>query len=385
MSGPAAELDGMDRTERGALRDLLIACLIADELRSTDRLQQAVRAAPIQCLPAAAELHRVSGAVLHGLTDVSGVPDEVRDRLTATTQRSTMRHLLYTSTLARIGESFDGAGLAWVAMKGPVVARLYPQPGDRTYGDLDVLIGHRDFPTAVGILEDLGFGHTIHNWALAEQMVAGQVELSTPGVGVDAHWHLHYSRADRRPYALDPGAMLARHRRVAVGAACVPTFDAVDTVLALGFHAARSGGHRLMWLKDVERAVAVEQPDLDELVERCRRARCGPPVGLVLGRARRLLGARVPADVVRQLVPPSLRAVERAACAIVDPVQFDDGDNVTRWFTRSVRSTPLRTIAEVPRRLVRAAYLRVRPPAVNETDDLAEQAGYFRAVVSSVE
>lgn len=385
MSDPPHDLAALDRAQRDALRELLLACLTTDEQRSPDRLPRALRAAPVELLPAAAALHRVSGAVLRGLDGVAGVPDVVRQHLTAATRQATMRHLLYSAFLTRIGAGFDGAGLTWLAMKGPVVARLYPDPGDRAYGDLDVLVDRRHFPDAVGILEAMGFGHVIHNWALAEHMLAGQIELSTGGVAIDAHWHLHYSRADRHSYQLDPDAMLSRARRVEVAGAAVPTFDAVDTVMALGFHAARSGGHRLMWLKDIERAVAVDEPDLDELVERCRQARCGPPVGLILGRAQRLLGARVPDRIIHDLVPASLRATERTACAIVDPVPLDDDDSLTRWFTRSVRSTARQTIAEVPWRLARAAYVRVRPPAEHETDDPSELASYYRAVVSAAE
>jgi hypothetical protein len=47
-------------------------------------------------------------------------------------------------------------------MKGPVVAALfYPDVGDRTYGDLDLLVGRRDFSEAMRILEELGYQHTI--------------------------------------------------------------------------------------------------------------------------------------------------------------------------------------------------------------------------------
>ena len=197
-------------------------------------------------------------------------------------------------------------------MKGPVVAALlYPDVGDRSYGDLDLLVDRRDFPQAMRVLEELGYQHAIHNWALAEEMLAGQVGMSSPAVTVDLHWHLHYSREDRRPFAVDPEAMIERTRLVDVSGVTTPTLDPVDTLLTLAFHAARSDGHRLVWLKDIERAVAVEQPDLDELVRRCRAYRCAPPVGVMLGRARSLLDADVPDEIMRALVPMTLRAADR--------------------------------------------------------------------------
>src|SRR5262249_33459359 len=157
-------------------------------------------------------------------------------------------------------------------------------------------------------------------------------------VSIDLHWHLHYSTADRRPYALDPDGMLRRRRVVDVPGLQVPSLDPVDTVLTLAFHAARSDGHRLVWLKDIERACAVGQPDLRELVRRCRAGGCAPPVGLMLGRTRETLGADIPADVVRTLTPASLRVADRAVRALQSPIQLHDRPTVTRAFTRSVRS-----------------------------------------------
>ena len=76
--------------------------------------------------------------------------------------------------------------------------RLYPEVGDRAYTDLDLLVGRRDFPGAMHLLEELGYEHTIHNWALAEQMLAGQIGMKTATAQIDLHWHLHYSHQDRR-------------------------------------------------------------------------------------------------------------------------------------------------------------------------------------------
>ena len=252
-------------------------------------------------------------------------------------------------------------------MKGPVVAGLlYPAVGDRTYGDLDLLLDRQDFPEAMRLLEDLGYRHSVHNWALAEEMLAGQVGMTSPLVAIDLHWHLHYSREDRRPFALDPDAMVERARRVVVSGASVPTLDPVDTLLTLAFHAARSDGHRLVWLKDVERAVAVEEPDLDELVRRCRAARCAPPVGLILSRARSLLDAEIPAEIIRAMTPIPLRAADRIASGLRHPVQLHERGTATRIYTRSVRSSTLATLYAVPERGARVLRRFLRPPRERE-------------------
>ena len=378
-------LDALTRRERDDLRQVLVATVASDGgVGSAARVQDLVARVPMDALAPAAAVHRLSGSVLRGLDGIDDVPAPVIEHLAAVRQRSSFHHLLVTGMLGRIGEEFDRAGIAWVVMKGPVVAALlYPEPADRSYGDLDLLVGRRDFSVAMNILEQLGFEHRVRNWALAERMLAGQVGMRNPEVDVDLHWHVHYSHQDRQPFGLDPEAMIARRRRADVSGVEIPALDPVDTLLTLAFHAARSDGHRLIWLKDIERSLAVETPDLEVLVERARTQRCAPPVGIMLDRARAVLGAEVPGGVVRELVPGPLRSVERTATSLVDPVQFHQRDTLTRMFTRSVRSSTWETLSSVPPRGARMLHRRLFPAVSNETDDPDERASYLSAVADS--
>jgi hypothetical protein len=373
------------RPERDALRELLIRTVaVAGRPSDEDALARVVDAAPVNALPAAAALHRVGGTVLRGLNGVDGVPDEVRERLGALRHQSSLRHLLLTGALSDIGSAFDDAGVDWVVMKGPVVAALlYPEPGDRSYADLDLLVARRHYPAAMRVLESLGYQHVIHNWALAEQMLAGQVAMKSPSVNIDLHWHLHYSREDRRPFALDPEAMIERRRFVAVSGMRAPVLDPVDNLLTLTFHAARSDGHRLIWLKDIERAVSIESPDFDELVRRCRSYRCAPPVGVMLGRARTYLDAPVPREIIESMTPPILRATHRSVCALSNPVQLHERPTLTRVFTRSMRSSFSTSVSAIPARCVRQLGRNLCPPLPNETDDPLEKLHFLAAVTGS--
>src|SRR4029079_436314 len=157
----------------------------------------------------------------------------------------------------------------------------------------------------------------------------------------------------------------------------------VDTLLTLAFHAARSDGHRLMWFKDVERSVVVDEPDLDELVRRARAYRCGGPVGLILNRARYLLGAPVPLEVVLELMPRALRIVGERATRVENPLQLHERSTVTRWLTRSVRASVTSSMVAIPQRAVRSVHRTLRRPPENETDDPGEKASYLRAVAGS--
>jgi hypothetical protein len=387
MAGVGSQLDALTRPERRALRDVLVrSTAVAGRLPRDDRLAVAVRTAPMSALPAAAALHRVGGTVLRGLDGIDAVPCDVTNELAAQRRNAGLRHLIVVGALSQIGNRLDDAGVSWVAMKGPVVADLfYPDVGDRAYADLDLLVGRHDFPLAMRTLEELGYTHSIHDWARAEEMLAGQVSMNTAAVTVDLHWHLHYSREDRRPFAIDTETMLERARRVVVSGVSVPTLDPVDTLLSLAFHAARSDGHRLVWLKDIERAIAVDGPDFEELVRRCDAYRCGPPVGLMLGRAANLIGAEVPAAALNALTPRSLRGAERVSSIVSDPVPLHERPTVTRWLTRSTRSSAITTVGAVPARGVRMLRRCLFPPPPNETDDLGEKARYLNAVTSATE
>jgi Uncharacterised nucleotidyltransferase len=387
MNSAAAGLGTLTHRERTALRELLIRATAAAGHGSDEgELEQLVRVAPIDGLPAAAAMHRVAGTVRRALDRVAGVPDGVLRQLDAVRQRSSLRHLLLTGALSQIGNAFDASGLSWAVMKGPVVAALlYPDVGDRSYADLDLLVDRRDFPPAIRVLEGLGYQHKIHDWALAEDVFAGQVGMTNHSAHVDVHWHLHFSRQDRRPFALDPNEMIARRRHVAISGIMAPTLDPVDTLITLAFHAARSGGHRLVWLKDVERSMAVERPDLDELVRRCREYRCGPPVEVILGRAHALLDTPVPDAVHRALSPASLRAAERLVCAIRKPVQLHERPTITRVFTRSVRSSAGATLAAVPARAARGLRRLLFPTRWNDIDSADDKERYLRAVAGSVD
>jgi hypothetical protein len=375
------------RQQRAALRALLIGATASAGRRGDKaHLERLVEVAPIDALPAAAALHRVAGSVLCGLHGVEGIPSGVRARLAGLQQQAALRHLLLTGALGRIGGAFDDADISWVVMKGPVVAALlYPHVGDRSYADLDLLVERQHFPHAVELLEQLGFHHHIHNWALAEDQLAGEIQMSDGSVVVDLHWHLHYSPEDRRPFAIVSEEMLQRRRRVVVSGVPAPTLDAVDTVLALAFHAARSDGHRLVWLKDIERAVAVEQPDLDELVRRCRQYHCAPPVGLLLGRAHAVLGADIPESIIRTLTPALMRTAERLVTTLVHPVQLHERVTPTRAFTRSIKSSVGASVQAMPARGARRVLRMLLPPTQNETDDPAEKASYLLAVSASTD
>jgi Uncharacterised nucleotidyltransferase len=159
------------------------------------------------------------------------------------------------------------------------------------------------------------------------------------------------------------------------------TFDQEDTLLHLALHASRSGAHRLIWFKDIERSLAVDDPDLDELLRRARSFRCGASVGVALARAKSLLGADVPVELLEALLGRPLSYVERMATRASPPIRFDEHDTFARFVARSVRSDLRTSLADLGRRSLRSAR-RAVPRRAHETSSQLEKEAFLRAVAS---
>ena len=87
--------------------------------------------------------------------------------------------------------------------------------------------------------------------------------------------------------------------------------------------------------------------------------------------------------MIDALAPRSLLRADRRLCARQHPIQFDEDPTFTRAFTRSVRSSALASVREIPVRGVRSLHRRWFPPPANETDDETEKERYLRAVVAT--
>jgi hypothetical protein len=181
-----------------------------------------------------------------------------------------------------------------------------------------------------------------------------QAELSFQlpnGTALDLHWHLLNSRRRRQAFPLDMDAVLARRRAVPVAGLTVPALSEVDQLLHLALHACLSGGHRLQWLKDLERGAAATA-DWETVVARARASATGLPVALVLERARDVLGAAVPLEVLDALAPRTgWRAVGRAATKAAPPQDSHLSRASGRIAYTHARATSARTALEVLRRL----------------------------------
>jgi hypothetical protein len=206
------------------------------------------------------------------------------------------RHLRVVSDLAAIGSALRAAEVPFAVVKGPVLSTtLYARPDLRFYDDVDVLVQPADFGAAIEALERSGCVVLDANWAMLEQVVAGQIHLATPlGTVIDLHWNLVNEHAFRDAFPVDTENLLDRTVDVIINGTVVPTLDPVDTLTHLCLHAAMAGANRLGWLKDVDRAVNAVGGEWQPVVDRAREWRAGSAIGTVLARAARFLSTPVP-------------------------------------------------------------------------------------------
>jgi hypothetical protein len=306
----------------------------------------------------AVRFHRIAPLAHVALRDVR--PD-LAVLLRQDRDHALMHHVQVTTTLAAIGSTL--ADLPWLAFKGPVLSEtLHPVAGLRTYGDLDVLVAPTDLREAGRRLFGTGWQVLATRDDLLNGEVTGEIELGqVGGAVVDLHWSLVLSETMRRRFRVATSELLARSTPVMIGPVETRTLDATDTMVHLCHHAAFSVVVRLGHLLDVDQA-ARRIEDWDLVVSRARDWGAAPQVGLVLGRARRVLGTPAPPDLDRRL---GLSRAFTALGAGIDRAQpvpsLRKEGSWQRIVGRTARPGAAATAARTVEQAVRDAVQRARP------------------------
>lgn len=339
----------------------------------------------------AATIHRVDGAVATVLRHEPEVDDRLLAELLAAALRHVTAQLRVQSELALCREALGS--MPWLAIKGPVLARhYYSRPAIRAYSDLDLLVHPHQLGDALVALEGAGFRILDRNWSLMTDLLVGEVHLATPLGGVlDLHWDLINDRDTREAFGIRTGELLAHRRWVSLGGSHTPTLGAVDTLLHVAMHALRSGGDRLIWLKDLEQIVLREPPDWPALTLAAEQQGLLLPMAVMLSRTRLVLGLEFPG--LEGHLGPGGRlwsSLLRAVDGTYSPARRGVGGSLTRMLSRSTRSTGRQTVVELGRRFRtwsqdRGALLPQQPglnPAALLVDSggAAGRTAYLRAV-----
>jgi len=112
-----------------------------------------------ELLISASSRHYVTPALAWCAQQAHDVPVDVRDYLDAVLRLNGMRNELLMDALARLVGALNGIAIEPVLLKGAarLIEGIYPAPGLRVLGDLDVLIPQERAEDAATALGDIGF------------------------------------------------------------------------------------------------------------------------------------------------------------------------------------------------------------------------------------
>jgi hypothetical protein len=102
------------------------------------------------------------------------------------------------AAIVEVVESFDGAGIRSIVLKGPALAELYPERAGRTYVDGDIWVAPGQLVAAGGILSALGFVPKIDESRLPDWWLehASSWRRESDRAAIDLHRNLQGVRAD---------------------------------------------------------------------------------------------------------------------------------------------------------------------------------------------
>jgi hypothetical protein len=225
--------------------------------------------------------------------------------LLTSARANTLRNDFLCAELARLFAEFGKAGIAALAVKGPVLGAIaYGDPALRVFNDLDMLVPERDTPRAAALLEALKYTAETYS---DEAMLSGffnAVEASfrrdDMAAAVDLHWRLS---PRSYPFGPDGEEVWERATRVPLGGVPIPTLAHEDHLLYVCVHASRHGWQSLSNVCDVAQLIARTLLDWPRVIERARRTRCFKMLAVGLTLANRLLGAEIPAEAKEAIGP----------------------------------------------------------------------------------
>jgi hypothetical protein len=294
-------LNGAARAEAERLGETLVQLTRKSEARTQDPVPLLAQVPPDRLVEMACH-HRVPGVVYRSMVEL-GVDDEAYAELRVAYQMASLAHGRCLLELASMVDTLAALEYPWLVVKGPVLAEVgYRDPGARLYEDLDLVVTASDAGGAISLIETAGGHVTDLNWPMMAELQRAEIPMILPtGMLGDLHWHLLVTPNVRARFRISMDELMERRRTVRMGGTDVDTLDNIDGLMYLCLHGSLSGGHQLVWLKDLDQMMSAEPPDWDELVRRARLSGTELVVAMQLERARSVLGAPVPQAVVETL------------------------------------------------------------------------------------
>lgn len=322
--------------------ELLVACTREhDWSAAPDGIERLAAGHDPRALGRAAADHGVTNLVYLTLRSLPGLDQELLSLLTTVYHLNLTHHMKVAGDVKRLRETLDNQDIPFMVVKGPVLAEVvYPRNDLRAYDDVDLVVPRRRFADAISALIGADCDVLDRNWRRIRREMRGQVHMTAPyGTAVDVHWHLLNRSSVRSAFRVDMDGLFERARRVSLDGPQVLTLDPTDTLLHLALHAGLSGGAKLSWLKDIERAAAVEPIEWEGLMRRARAWGAGEVIAVSFRRSRALLDAPIPHEVIETLSGSRVwRSLVRGSELLSPPDRPPNRPTLARAVTRATRA-----------------------------------------------
>jgi len=244
--------------------------------------------------------HGLAGLLSEVQRSVPALP-ELADPLRAVAaahEAAVHQHLDAAKDLA---EALRRRSVPAVFVKGVALAlTVYPRPGLRSFGDLDLLVRPESLAAAELALADAGFLPDPD--PLPSSMEATFVRPGLLPVGVDLHWRFTESDRLQAAVRIPVGEILDRRREV--GAIPIPTPE--DNLLLGSANLVRSRVDRMVLIMDFAR-LAASGPDWGAVTGRAGDWGLRTALWLGLRLCREFFDGAVPPAVLADLAPPAWR------------------------------------------------------------------------------
>ncbi|UCB44002.1 MAG: nucleotidyltransferase family protein [Dehalococcoidales bacterium] len=299
-------------THQRAAREVLLLCTTANiSPEGKERLSRILaEGLDWEYLLNLAEFHNITPLVAHNLTtngSHSQVPQPYSEQLNRIYNNTLYRNVTLSNELVNVMSALKKDDITTISLKGTVLAEvLYENPALRAIADIDILVHPEDVSRAGAVLIDLGY------------------ELATMPATWEHHFHevpyckqaafpffieLHWSLEDRRFATVPEKKIWHRAQLLELQGVTTTVLSPEDNLLFLSTHLSKQSCELLKFLGDIAELLKKYEDELDwdYIVASARSWQTDIAVYYALRRAKDLLGAPVPAPVLKTLKPSPWR------------------------------------------------------------------------------
>lgn len=253
---------------------------------------------------AIADEHGVQGMLARRLeeSECGDVPVAAREKIQTGRRAQQLFALGLSAELFRTLDDFSKAHIEVVPVKGPVLSQVaYGDPGVRSFGDLDLLLAHRDIRTAIERMLAVGFTPDIPAEVLRSGRIPGEYVFRRAGTGCLVELHTEQTfRHYPEPMRIE--AMMERRRQVLVDGRPVPALSLEDELVFDCIHGGKDFWERLMWVSDVAALLAkYREIDWEKTRAAAREIRGERMLRVGVQLAATVFGMKLPEPIAQEL------------------------------------------------------------------------------------